>query len=136
MDLQSIFPTRKTVPFSNGTVEVMGLSLRKATQLSIEYPDLLALANGKANLAGLIVSAPNAALAIFAQGIAPGPDNVALLEAFDEAPMGQQIELLSVIIDLTFAGERARPFLASLAGRLPDQDGGTSQPTSPPSSDT
>jgi hypothetical protein len=137
MDLQSIFPTRKAVPFLNGTVEVSGLSLRKATHLIIEYPELLALANGQADLASLIVSAPNAALAILAQGITPG-DNKALLEAFDEAPVGAQIDLLSAIIDLTFAGQRAAPFLASLAARVPPSQSlpETSAPTSPESPKT
>lgn len=118
MDLQSIAATTKAVPFLNGTVEVTGLSLRKATHLIIEFPELLALASGRADLASLIVSAPNAALAILSQGIKPG-DNKAVLEAFDEAPAGAQIDLLSAIIDLTFKGQRAAPFLASLAASVP-----------------
>jgi hypothetical protein len=62
MDLQSIYPATRTVPFLNGTVDVIGLSLRAATQLTIEFPILVALASGTADLAGLIVSGPDAAL--------------------------------------------------------------------------
>lgn len=138
MDLQSIAQTTKAVPFCGGTVDVMGLSLRAATHLIIEFPALLALASGQADIASLIVSGPDAALAILAQGTKPG-DNRTLFEAFDRASIGEQIDLLSVIVDLTFRGERAGPFLASLAARNPSRPAPaaeTSAKTSPTSSDT
>jgi len=116
MDLQSIAPATKTVPFLGGTVEVSGLSLRAATHLIVEFPVLLALASGTADLAGLIVVGPDAGLALFAQGIKQS-DNRALLEAFDRASFGEQIDILASIIDLTFRGQRARPFLESMVGR-------------------
>jgi hypothetical protein len=129
MDLQSIYPATKTVPFLGGKVYVKGLTLRAAAQLTIEFPVLLALASGKADLAGLVVSGPDAALAIVAQGLQGASDNKALLEAFDRAAFGEQIDLLGEIIDLTFKGERAGPFLESLAARA-------SPPRSAPAADS
>jgi hypothetical protein len=139
MDMQSIYPATKTVPFLGGTVEVSGLSLRAAAHLTIEFPVLLALASGTADIASLVVVGPDAALAILAQGLRHGPDKD-LLKAFDEAPAGQQIDLLSVIVDLTFKGERAGPFLEGIAARAAAPSSvppaATSAKTSPASSDT
>jgi hypothetical protein len=139
MDMQSIYPATKTVPFLGTTVEVSGLSLRAATHLIIEFPVLLALASGQADISSLIVAGADAALSIAAQGITGPDNNKALLKAFDEAPAGQQIDLLSVIVDLTFRGERAVPFLAGLAARAAPPSSAppaaTSAKTSPMSSD-
>lgn len=137
MDLQSIARKTRTVPLGSGTVEITGLSLRKLTELIVRYPDLLALAAGRADLASLVVSAPEAMLAIFALAVVgPTPsgawwrrrpirpagafgatgemDHEGLVQAFDEASTGQQIDLLSEVFELTFAGERARPLLEGL----------------------
>lgn len=117
MDLQSIAATTKAVPFCGGTVDVIGLSLRKLTGLIVKYPELITLVSGNADLSGLVTSAPEAVLSIVALGTGEMSerDSKKLLNAFDKATVGEQIDLLSSIIDLTFAGERAAPFLASLA---------------------
>jgi hypothetical protein len=124
MDLQSIAPATKTVPLGSGTVEITGLSLRKLTQLIVRYPDLLALASGKADLANLLIVAPEAILAVFSVGVVGqtrrwwrvlswfrGADEAAILRAFDEASTGQQIDIITQIYEFTFTGESARPFL-------------------------
>lgn len=120
MDLQSIAQATKAVPFCGGTVDVIGLSLRKLTQLIVKYPELLTLVAGSADLASLVISAPEAMLSIVALGTPylSEQDSERLLKAFDDAAVGQQIDLLSAICDLTFAGQRAGPFLASLALQL------------------
>jgi hypothetical protein len=120
MNLQSISPATKAVPFCGGTVDVIGLSLRKLTQLIVKYPELLSLASGQADIASLVLSAPEATLSMVALSTPhlSEPDSERLLRAFDETAAGQQIDLLSAIVDLTFAGQRAGPFLASLALQL------------------
>lgn len=132
MDLQSIATTTKAVPFCGGTVDVIGLSLRKLTQLIVKYPELMTLVGGKADLANLVISAPEAVLAIVALGTddLSERDSKKFLKAFDDASAGQQIDLLASIIDLTFAGERARPFLERLVA-LP-----RSMPSDPMSAQT
>jgi hypothetical protein len=117
MDLQSIAATTKAVPFCGGTVDVIGLSLRKLTQLIVKYPELMTLVGGNADIANLVTSSPEAALSIIALGTCDMTerDSKKLLKAFDDAAVGEQIDLLGSIIDLTFAGQRAGPFLASLA---------------------
>jgi hypothetical protein len=123
VDLQSIAPATKTVPLGSGTVEITGLSLRKLTELIVRYPDLLALASGKADLANLLIAAPEAILAIFSVGAVQTPrwwrvlswfrvaGEAAILRAFDEASTGQQIDIVAQIFEFTFTGESARPFL-------------------------
>ena len=49
MDLQSIVLATRAVPFCGGTVDIVGLSFRKLTGLVVRYPELLALASGKAD---------------------------------------------------------------------------------------
>lgn len=151
MDLASIAPATRTVPLGSGTVEITGLSLRKLTKLAVEYPALLVLASGKLDIQTLVVSAPDAVLAIFAVGIVEPrrptswqfwkrslPGAAAQVKAFDEAATGQQIDLLAQIFELTFEGQRAGPFLAAVLTSLnvpaspPDLE--TSAPTSPPPS--
>ncbi len=119
MDLRSIAATTKAVPFCGGTVDVIGLSLRKLTQLIVRYPELMTLVGGGDDIANLVTSSPEAALSIVALGTGDlsERDSKKMLKAFDEATVGQQIDLLGSIIELTFAGQRAGPFLASLAAR-------------------
>lgn len=150
MDLQSIAPAFKTVPLGSGTVEITGLSLRKLTQLIVRYPDLLALATGKADLAGLLITAPLAVLEIFSLGvISPTPrwwqlrkrfgdeseaTEASLLKTFDDASTGQQIDILAQIFEFTFAGESARPFLAGVLKMIhaPDEHQNQNPETSAP----
>lgn len=151
MDLQSIAPATKTVPLGSGTVEITGLSLRKLTQLIVRYPDLLALAAGKADLASLLVMAPEAMLAIFSVGVVGHTprwwkklrktDEAELLRAFDDASTGQQIDILTAIFEFTFAGESGRPFLAGVLKMIAVQGENQSQPETsappgPPPSDS
>jgi len=131
MDLASIAPATKTVALGSAAVEVTGLSLRKLTQLVVEYPSLLSfVAGGTADFAEMLVGAPNMALAIFSLGVV-GParprwrlaairiSEDSLLTAFDRASTGQQLEILATIVDITFkGGERAVPFLRSVIGSL------------------
>ena len=145
MDLQSIAPATKTVPLGRGTVEITGLSLRKLTQLIVRYPDLLALASGKADLANLLVSAPEAMLAIFSVGVVgPGrrwwqiwklfrkSDETEIIRAFDDASTGQQFDILSQIFEFTFAGESARPFLAGVLKMISAQGENQNPISAPP----
>ena len=147
MDLVSIAPATRTVALGRAAVEVSGLSLRRLTQLIVEYPDLLAFAGGgTVDLLGLLARAPEMALAIFAVGVVgPAPRRrwriwrreIAegdLLRAFDAAATGQQLDILACIVELTFAGQRGAPFLRSvLAGVVP---GATAEASSePPTSD-
>jgi hypothetical protein len=136
MDLVAISPVTRTVPLGRGAVEVTGLSLRKLTGLMAAYPELVPLAaGGEVNLARLLVEAPESALTIFSLGLqgAGRPlrrrllfwrrpeaavDEAALLAAFDLAPAGQQLDALGTIIDLTFKGERAVPFLKAVAAAM------------------
>jgi hypothetical protein len=151
MDLQSIAPATKTVPLGSGTVEITGLSIRKLTQLVLQFPELLALAAGKMDLASLVVSAPDAMLAVFAVGVATPTkpkfwefwkrfrDEAAILRAFDEASTGQQIDILTQMFEITFAGESARPFLAGVlkmirAPEISQDPPETSAPNTPDSS--
>lgn len=149
MDLQSIAPATKTVPLGSGTVEITGLSLRKLTQLIVRYPELLALASGKADLESILVAAPEAMLAIFSVGmVGQTPrwwrkfrraDETEILRAFDEASTGQQIDILAAIFEFTFAGESARPFLAGVLKMIAVQNENqslpeTSAPPGPPPS--
>jgi len=126
MDLQSISPASKTVPLGKGTVEITGLSLRKLQKSFIQYPELLSLAAGKIE-PSIIFSAPELSLAMFSLGIVERKkrfwrfwiqDRSSILKAFDEAPLGQQIDLLKQIYDMTFAGESALPFLAAVRTSL------------------
>lgn len=143
MDLASIAPATKTVALGSAAVEVTGLSLRKITQLIVKYPELLALAAGKVELSSLIMSAPDSALAIFALAVV-GPSQPhwwqrrgasleatedAMIQAFDDAATGQQLDVLATIVDLTFKGERGVPFLKSLLGASPRE---TPTPSSEP----
>jgi hypothetical protein len=151
MDMQSIAPATKTVPLGSGTVEITGLSLRKLTELVLRFPELLALAAGKMDLAGLMVSAPDAMLAVFAVGFAAPAkprfwefwkqfrDEAMVLKTFDEAATGQQIDILTKMFEITFAGESARPFLAGVLKmiRAPETNQDppeTSAPNTPDSS--
>lgn len=129
MDLTSIAPARKTVALGSAAAMVTGLSLRKLTRLIGEHPALLGFAgSGDIDIASLVVSGPDMALAIFAEGLI-GPakprglwrsslDGSAPLAAFESAPAGQQIDALATIYDLTFRGERAAPFLRNVIGLL------------------
>jgi hypothetical protein len=150
MDLAAISPATKTAALGSAAVEVTGLSLRKLTQLIVAYPDLLALAAGKVELASLIFKAPEMALAIFSVGIV-GParprfwarwqpiDDEDLLKAFDKAATGQQLDVLATIVDLTFKGERGIPFLRSVIGSLAISTPSSKpepEPSAPPPSET
>jgi len=126
MDLSSIAPASKTVPLGKGTVEITGLSLTKLAQSIARYPELLSLAAGKIEPA-ILFSAPELSLAMFSLGIVERKkcfwqfwilDEASILKAFEEAPLGQQLDLLKQIYDLTFAGESARPFLAAVRTSL------------------
>lgn len=134
-DLVSIAPATKTVALGSAAVVVTGLSLRKLTQLIVAYPDLVALATGgRIEIAALLGQAPDGALAIFSLGVVGrarpkwraasvlmSGDDDDLVDAFDAAPSGQQIEILGAIFDLTFKGsERARPFLKTLLAPKPE----------------
>jgi hypothetical protein len=157
MDLVAISPVTKTVPLGRGAVEVTGLSLRKLTGLMAAYPELVPLAaGGEVNLARLLVEAPESALTIFSLGLqgagrprrqrllfwrkeaaAPLQDDANLLEAFDAAPAGQQLDALGAIVDLTFKGERAIPFLKAVAAAMtrPRQEASTPPEPMPSPSD-
>ena len=126
MDLTSIAAASKTVPLGKGTVEITGLSLSKLAQSIVRYPELLSLAAGKIEPT-ILFSAPGLALAMFSLGIVERKkrfwqfwilDEVSILKAFEEAPLGQQLDLLKQIYDMTFAGESARPFLAAVRTSL------------------
>lgn len=153
MDLVNIAPATKTVALGSATVEVTGLSLRKCTLLIVSYPDVATLVlGGNIDIGTLIATAPEAALAIFSLGVVGRPRSwrrpAALIAeedfcpAFDMAPAGQQIEIISTIYDLTIkGGERAVPFLRSLLS-APKTEGGSPSvasstspnPESPPAS--
>lgn len=163
MDLVAISPITKTVPLGRGAVEVTGLSLRKLTGLMVAYPELAQLAaGGEVNLPQLLIQAPESALAIFSLGLmgagrplrrrllswgteAPVENDANLLRAFDQAPAGQQLDALGAIVDLTFKGERAVPFLKSVVAAIarpkdstpqeatPSPSGGSSGSDTPPS---
>jgi hypothetical protein len=133
MDLASIAPATRTVPLGRGTVEITGLSLRKLNQLLVQFPALLSLGSGKIDLAALLLEAPEASLAVFSIAIAPSqfrfwqfwkwfPGDVAPFKSFDAAAAGQQLEILFDIFALTFEGERARPFLETLAKTITERD--------------
>jgi hypothetical protein len=151
MDLQSIAPATKTVPLGSGAVEITGLSIRKLTQLVLRFPDLLVFAAGQMDLPALMAAAPDAMLAVFAVGfVAPVKprfwefwkrfrDEAAILGAFDAAPTGQQIDILTRMFEITFAGESARPFLAGVLKMIRAPETGqdrpeTSAPNTPDSS--
>ena len=122
VDIRQIAPATRTVPLGSGTVEIGGLSLRKLTALVVSFPQLLDLAAGKMDLAELVLSAPDAALALFAAAaVVPAPpkfwqfwqrsaDEAAVLRAFDQAATGAQIDLLAQLFEITFEGPRAGPF--------------------------
>jgi hypothetical protein len=130
MDLQSIAATTKAVPFCGGTVDVIGLSLRKFTRVITQYPELLTLIGGSADIPNLVMSAPESMLSIVALGTPDlsESDSETLLRAFDNAPLGQQIDLIYEIYDLTFAGKRAAPFLAIVASRISATSAGPAIP--------
>lgn len=126
----NLLPKTRAVALGGAAVLVTGLSLRKLTELVMQYPELLGFVVGnQVEVAVLIGKGPEIALAIFAVGyVGPVPRRwwqrsvtVAaeagndLLAVFDDAPAGQQIDAVSAIIDLTFKGERVAPFLAMLA---------------------
>lgn len=114
-DLRELYPVPKTVPFGSGTVEVRGLSLRKISALVHEYHDLIGIfSGGRTGLGNLLAQAPDAALAIFAFSV----DDEEKVKAFDDLAFGQQADILGAIYELTLGGERAGPFVASLASQL------------------
>lgn len=137
-DLRELYPVPRTVPFGSGTAEVKGLSLREIAALVHEYHELIGIFSGnKVGLGVLLVKAPDAALAIFAFGYVGAakpslwrrfwlsfrgqkpnlpPDDPH--QAFDKLGFGQQADILGAIYDLTLGGERAGPFVASLASQL------------------
>lgn len=131
-DLRELYPVPKAVPFGSGTVEVTGLSLRKISALVHEYFDLISIfSGGKVGIGDLLVKAPEAALAIFAL-VVSDEDKV---KAFEDLPFGQQADILGAIYDLTIGGERAGPFLASVAAQLRVEDRpAKTSPNSSPSS--
>lgn len=149
MDIVSIAPATRTAALGRAAVEVSGLSLRKLTQLIVEYPDLLAFAGGgKVDLLGLLSRAPEMALAIFAVGVV-GParprwwrlsqpmSEEDLLRAFDRAATGQQLDALADIVDMTFEGTRGTPFLRSVLAAAfksasPSPDSPSQSPTTEP----
>lgn len=146
MDLASIAPAFKTVPLGRGTVEITGLSLRKLTVLVTQYPELLALAAGTVDLATLLVKVPETSLGVFSMAAVPSRWwqfwKRDAIKAFDSAGAGQQIEVLFDIFALSFEGDRARPFLKTVANSIAEQnrpapespkDPSTSADTSPPS---
>jgi hypothetical protein len=164
MDLIAIAPVTRTVALGRAAVEVTGLSLRKLTGLMAAYPELVPLAiGGEVQIGRLLAEAPETAATIFSLGvIGPGrsrrwrllfwrqvetpiEDEANLLAAFDAAPFGQQADALGAIIDLTFKGERALPFVKLVASALtrasippeptpsPSDDSSSSDMPQPPS---
>lgn len=138
MDIVSIAPATKTVALGSAAVEVSGLSLGKLAQVVRDYPQLVGFASGgKLDVGALLERGPEMALALFVAGLV-GPakpkrfwfggvewvksDIDALIAAFDAAAAGQQIDILSVIVDLTFKGERGAPFLASVIAALASEN--------------
>ena len=111
--------------------------MRKLTGLIVDYPELMPLAvGGAAEIGKLIIGAPESALTIFSLGLVgvgrprrsrllfwrkatelAGGD-ADLLAAFDQAPAGQQLDALGAIVDLTFKGQRALPFLKAVAAAM------------------
>jgi hypothetical protein len=146
-DLASIAPATRTVALGRAAVEVGGLSLRKLTQLVAAYPDLIGfVAGGKIDVVNLLARGPEMALAIFAVGLV-GPaqrrfwqrgqlrmSDDKMLAAFDKAAAGQQIDAIDAIVDLTFRGERAGPFLTSLLAALEKGAAAATSATSMPDS--
>jgi hypothetical protein len=148
MDLSAISPSTRTVALGRATVEVAGLSLRSLTQLIAAYPALVGLAiGGKVDLTSLVLKGPEMGLAIFSLGVV-GPaqpnflarfwrrrqsiadDN--LIETFDNAATGQQLDALADIVELTFRGERGVPFLKGLLAALsPSEPDAAMTPSAP-----
>lgn len=151
--LSSLVAEKKTVAFGDATVDLCGLSLRKAAHLIGKYPDLIALLGGKtADIEKVILTAPDGINEVVALAIDGATDEVgqAFLRSFDNAPLGTQVSLLIDIGKMTAGEGDAVPFVLGLASRLnsakgstppvpqsaSDQAPETSAATSPSSSDT
>ena len=148
VDIRQIAPATRTVPLGSGTVEITGLSLRKLTALVVSFPQLLDLAAGKMDLAELVLSAPDAALALFAAAaVVPAtpkfwqfwnrfrPDEAAILRAFDQAATGAQIDVLAQLFEITFEGPRAGPFLEAVLNMIRAPDAGLKDHAAPATSE-
>jgi hypothetical protein len=111
--LTDLLPLEKTIPLGGGNVTVTGVSLRKFMALIVRHPELLGLLNGKTDIAAFVAGAADTANDIVSLGlIEPDEDKVeAILKAFDAAPMGQQIDILDAIKELTLTGKNVAPFL-------------------------
>lgn len=117
IDLTDLYPAPKVVPFGKGTIEVTGISMRKIVTLVDEYQELVPLFSDETvPLETILLKAPDAALAVFAL-VVSDEDKI---RTFDILPLGQQLDILGAIFDLTLGGERAVPFLANIAAQLSD----------------
>jgi hypothetical protein len=105
--------TAKTIRFEDIELEITGLSIRKLSGLITAYPDLLGLLAGGFDLGSMIAAFPDAIQKIIAEGTRASSG---VLERFDSAPAGEQIDLLSEIFDVTFQGGKAMPFILGMLG--------------------
>jgi hypothetical protein len=115
MDLLTLSPASKMVPFGTGTVEAHGIPLIQIGPLLKRFPVLLAYLSGQAiEPSELLAAAPDAANAVMAAGLKAYGD-VAAEASLDRFALGHQLDLLSAIMDLTLTGESIGPFLALVA---------------------
>jgi hypothetical protein len=136
MDLSTLLPTSKTVPIGSGTVDAKGISLRQIGPLLQRFPVLLAFLSGQTiEPAELLSAAPDAAIAVMAAGIG-APGNVEAEMALDGFALGEQLDLLSIVMDLTLTGGSIGPFVALVAklGARPESQNENQPESQDPSS--
>ena len=144
VSLIDIAPQQKTVPICDVDIAVFGVSAEGIAQLLIAFPELRQMMGGKAKAsevtAETIMSvAPRAVAAAIAAGTGH-PGDPAHEAAASKLAIGDQLDLLSAIFDMTFP-KGLDPFVAKLEalgimGRAPAALGTGADTKSPAPSNT
>jgi hypothetical protein len=117
VSLLDIADQQKTVPIRGKDIPVCGVSAEGVAHLLGAFPELRQLMAGGAKASEITADqimkvAPRAVAAAIAAGTG-SPGDAKVEEAAGKLPIGEQVELLSAIFDLTFP-QGIDPFVARL----------------------
>lgn len=114
MDLRLIAPTAKEIAVGDNTLSVRGISLRNCAALLSRFPAILTYLSGKGIDANELMTAiPEASAAIMAAGLGHPGDKEAEA-ALDALSLGDQVMLLTEVLDMTFKGDKTVPFVQAV----------------------